>query len=433
MMDDANFVAEQSSLEPGQIRFHDNFLPKLPAGPYSINVEQKLKGDGLTEKHFSRQQDFIVDGPRFVLGEEEVHSVYPPPNLQAHYQGVLPQVVLRKRNMPWERQVYSGSNKLPTPWVALMLFEPEELLVDDAPSSAVLRTRAVSRTSEEMLQPGNDYLPPVLTASPQTDEASCYCIDLDLTTFLALAPQLDELPYLSHVREVNTGDKEFLGMHADGWFGIVLGNRLPKVPAQTATDPQEELEGKNFARNIVHLVSIEGFSGYLAQNPEGVYKENLESGRFHKVRLASLVNWEFYCKPPEESFLKIMDRLGTGLLKVADTDGLSNEAVREALEGGYAPLQYNTRIGEKTMAWYRGPLLPVIEAGGKMENDTFFSAESGLIYDTDNGLFDASYATAWQIGRLLALSDAHFSQGLLNWKRMARKKISEFLTRNELQ
>ena len=128
-----------------------------------------------------------------------------------------------------------------------------------------------------------------------------------------------------------------------------------------------------------------------------------------------------------------MDQLCTEMLRVSDIGAIQNIGVKTALEGGYVPLQYHTRIGEQTMAWYRGPLLPQIEPRKGVEDDTFFSAEAALIFDKNNGLFDASYATAWQIGRLLALSDAHFADSLLNWKRNATRKINEFLERQKLQ
>lgn len=436
MTHDQKIAADQTSLQAGQIRFFDNFLPKLVAGPYSITVSQTIEGDELEPPPFVRRQEFIVDAPRFVLSEEEVHSVYPPPNIQAHYQGVLPQVVLRKRNLPWEREVYQQDYSYRAPWIALLLFEADEIILAEHELSAALRTRAVSRFTKELFASEKlpaTYLPPQIKPIPETDPESCYTIDLDKNTFLQLAPRLDELPYLTHVREVNTEEKEFLGMHADGWFSIVLGNRLPKTPPPIPAGSQEALEGKNFVRNIAHLVSLEGFTGYLAESPEGVYQQNLDNSSYERVRLASLASWEFYCKPPVESFTKIMDRLGTAMLKVKDTASLENEAVEAALSGGYVPLQYHTRIGEQTLAWYRGPLLPVIQPDDSIEDDTFFSAEAGLIYNQETGIFDASYATAWQIGRLLALSDAHFAESLLSWKRTATRKISEFLERSQLE
>lgn len=430
-----------TSLKPGQIRFYDNSLPGLEAGSYSVRVSQTIEGDHdkLGTKTFGHNQDFIVQGPRFVLPEGEVHSIYPPPNVQANYEGVLPQVIFRKRSLPWERKISSENHEFPCPWIALMLFEPDELLVSEEENNNMLHTRAVSRMTAEMFPPDKlpkeeqskalpeNYLPPAIKPNAHTDEKNCYTIDLDKQTFFDLAPHLSELPYLAHVREVNTDEKEFLGMHAEGWFSVVLGNRLPKTPPEIQKNSQEEVEGKNFVRNIVHLVSLEGFTQYLAQD-NGI--KNTDSS-FQRVRLASLMSWEFYCKPPSESFEQQMNQLSVDMLKVQNTDDIQNLTVKNALEGGYIPLQYHTRMGEHTMAWYRGPLQPVIKREHAVEDTTFFSAEAGLIFDEENGMFDCSYAVAWQIARLMALSDLHFATSLLTWKRTAVQKIKEYLYRSK--
>lgn len=433
MVRDFNILAEdQTDLKPGQIKFYDHFLPKIGAGAYQISIEQSMEGDGLDRKSFQRDQQFIVDAPRFTLQEDEIHSVYPPANIQANYEGVLPQIVFRKRTLPWERKLPEDQNAFQTPWVALLLFEAEELLVKPKEDTAAarealekktLRTSAISRKVSEVIDPPQDYLKPKLS-SLITDEEDCYAIDITIEDFMALLPKYDELPYLAHVREVNTDQKEFLGMHADGWFSVVLANRLPKTPPSISADSMEALRGDNFVRNIAHLVSVEGFADYL--------KSGISlPANAKKVRLASLASWEFYCKPPEESFIKLMEKVDTGMLKVGNTENIEHEQLKNALDGGYVPLQYHTRIGEKTMAWYRGPLLPVITKNDQLQNDAFFSAESGLVYDSNTGVFDASYAVAWQIGRLLALADPHFSRSILDWKRLANYKIQEFLERKQ--
>lgn len=422
----------QTNLKPGEVKFYDHYKPKLPAGNYQVDVKQTIDGDGLdAPKVFERRQKFEVAGPRFRLPEGEIHSVYPPPNVEAHYEGVIPQIVFRKRTLPWERSLDSKdeNDDFPIPWMALVVFEEEELPLSSAESQRATRTRAVSRPIKDMIQPGGNYLPPLLKSS-LSDEENCYTIEIPKQNFKALLPKAEELSYLAHVREVNTDDKEFLGMHADGWFSVVLANRLPKTPPEVRAGSVEELKGAKFARNIVHLVSLEGFIPYLENKPHA----NLKNSKYTKVRLASLASWEFYCKPPEESFVKLMENLHCDMLKVEHTNKVKDPYVKTALDGGYIPLQYHTREGEKTMAWYRGPLIPVInqyEPRDKDE-DVFFSVEASMIYDDKKGLFDISQAVAWQIGRLLALNDAHFSQSLLDWKKSVNRKIDELLKRKEL-
>ncbi|MCK5237472.1 MAG: hypothetical protein KAR06_10865, partial [Deltaproteobacteria bacterium] len=45
------------------------------------------------------------------------------------------------------------------------------------------------------------------------------------------------------------------------------------------------------------------------------------------------------------------------------------------------------------------------------------TADEAVRYDPETGMMDISYASAWQIGRLLALQDKEFSVSLYNWKR----------------
>ena len=441
--------ANQTKLKTGEVKFYNNFLPTLPAGEYSVLLTQEIEGGGLDKQQFKRAQEFEVAGPRFRLPEGEIHSVYPPPNGQEYYEGVLPQITFRKRTLPWERSVDSKAEDtegFEVPWMALLLFEEQELQVSSNDRNDATRTRAVSRKTAEFLSPTNAYLPPlekdgnnwINLEADLGDEDSCYTIDIDTATFESIVPKAKELAYLAHVREVNTDDKEFLGMHADGWFSVMLTNRLPKTPPMQRVEPEsiEEKKGLNFARNIVHLVSLEGFIPYLEEEVSDDLKSDLETKS--KVRLVSLASWEFYCKPPLESFTKLMENLDAGLLKlntpINPNQSEKHAYLKTALDGGYVPLQYNLRNGEKTMAWYRGPLLPVINeySPENKDEDIFFSVEASMIYDQQKGLFDLSQAVAWQIGRLLALNDAHFSQHLLDWKKKVNRKIDELLKRQEL-
>lgn len=429
MSNNANILPnDETDLKPGEIRFYDNFRPKIAAGSgYMIEVEQLIEGDGLAPQSFTRAQKFEVAGPRFCLPEGEIHSVYPPPNINDDYDGVLPQIVFRKRQLPWER---SADGK--TPWMALLLLDEAEIIVPEG-SDGVSRTRAVSYKTADVIAPKEeDYLKPILT-DELSDEENCFAINLSKENFLAIAPRFEELADLAHVREVNTDHKEFLGMHADGWFSILLSNRLPKTPPELASESIEAVKGAKFARNIVHLVSLEGFTEYLKMNldPESEHHKTLEQAEH--VRLASLASWEFYCKSPTEGFAELMENLESGMLKSHLAGRAADSFVNDALEGGYVPLQYHTRMGEQTMAWYRGPLLPIMTEANDAGEDVFFSVESAQVYDEQTGIFDLSHAAAWQIGRLTALSDAHFAQTLLEWKQLTGRKINEFIARQEIE
>jgi hypothetical protein len=46
-------------------------------------------------------------------------------------------------------------------------------------------------------------------------------------------------------------------------------------------------------------------------------------------------------------------------------------------------------------------------------------------------MFDVSHAVAWQIGRLLALSDAKFAAELMRWRQLAQARIDRLLAQEE--
>ncbi|NJL53322.1 MAG: hypothetical protein HC930_16165 [Hydrococcus sp. SU_1_0] len=54
-----------------------------------------------------------------------------------------------------------------------------------------------------------------------------------------------------------------------------------------------------------------------------------------------------------------------------------------------------------------------------------FAADKLVCYNSENGMFDVSYASAWELGRLLALQDSHFSLNLSNWKREHLKEVTQ--------
>ena len=82
------------------------------------------------------------------------------------------------------------------------------------------------------------------------------------------------------------------------------------------------------------------------------------------------------------------------------------------------------------MAWYRGPLSPYQITGdfplSSADPDSIYlNAQAAMIYDETTGLFDLTYAVAWQLGRLLALNDRHFAQELLQLYQMAAEDVKK--------
>lgn len=383
----------------------DAFVPKLTAGEYILEATQTLyveieagKFDYVSK---SDKRSFRVRGPRFTLAPDEIYSRYPADGHRGAYHLTVPHVVCRRKALPWERPLVPDhppppdSTTAPEPWMALLLFDEAEL--PDTPFSEC--------SFQEVITPPAKTRGPMITLDPwEVEEAPadrgqernnrCTVLDIPLTLFRQVAPRLDELPYLTHARLVATHDKEDVYGVGDGWFAVVLANRLPA-------------EGK---RNVAALVSLEGFSDLIqADDPD--------LGANTKVRLVVLEHWAFVSEG--ETFEERVERLHKDKdlwLRASDGAKADDASVRTALTLGYVPLQHGLRHGDRTVSWYRGPLVPVVTPAATL-NLIFANADEALQYDAHTGLLDASYAAAWQLGRLLALQAPEFARTLSHSQR----------------
>lgn len=403
-----------SNIPLGDIQFYDNYLPALDAGTYRIAVEQQI--DGINTEGFFQNpitQDFEVRGPQFALNPNDVHSMYPPVNGSGRYANYLPYIVLNERVLPWERELIAGEKEIP--WMALFVLDDNE--VQRNGDGTIL----ITSTVKDLLAPNNDILKPAINAallSQKQLEAQCQSVVLSSEVFAAVVPRKEELAYLAHCRQVNTGDRAIDGENDDGWFSLVMANRFPNTGAAGSTAG---------GRNHVFLVSLEGFSAYVGNNPQLPKK---------KLQLAVLATWSFVALPdPGESFAALMENFvkqeagnpDNLLLKIPVPEGRTNAATPR-LNNGYAALSYHTASGEDTFAWYRGPFTPVVPQ--PLPNaEALTTASAATIYDATNGVFDLSYAAAWQLGRSLALADRDFSAQLMVLRRRAHQTVNRLLRR----
>jgi hypothetical protein len=234
--------------ERGHVIFYDKCPPPLYAGDYELHVDQKMEALVTTENPdntYSSEKKavdadaasgnqlpslkkfpFEITGPRFTLQPDEIHAAYPPPNSDGPFEARLPCVVLKRRTLPWERKSGSiGAEDLP--WLALLLFEEDEVELLDPPDCTVGK---VLNHTPNFWQGGGGQWPPNTLAqsmSQQELDKPCLGIEVKKDKFEEVAPTKKELQLLTHVRQVNTQDKELLGQDKDGWFAVVVGNRLP--------------------------------------------------------------------------------------------------------------------------------------------------------------------------------------------------------------
>jgi len=403
----------------GTIEFFEACLPPLTSGDYAVKVDQTLT-QIRPDKPFRTELDFSVAGPRFWLNPGEVYAVYPPGNQDGAFGNTLPHIVFTRRTLPWERTL-DGSppdDKKSCPWLALLVVSDTDFLKAGCPPAKV-----VARKVGELITPaepgviGPEIRAADLHAYESVDDL-CNTVDLPSGLFSEIAPAREDLPYLAHVRRVTTDNKETQSLRTEGCFSVVLGNRFP----ETGTSG---IAGKNTA----YVVSLEGFQRHLYGEPSARQAKH--------VRLAVLASWDFFCQG-NTTVKSLMKNLKTGQLTLPDrrvrqsagTDPV--RLVKEAFELGYTALDHRIRNGENTVSWYRGPFTPLSYL--KLETYTHLpSADAALRYDYDTGLLDASYAAAWQLGRLLALQNTHFAKSLYRYRNQERRKTKTWLREVELQ
>ena len=426
------FARLSDKLPANSVQFYDGYFAQLAAGPYTIEVTHELQG-APESVQYSKQQKFTVRAPEFSIDPNTVMQAYPADGASDIYDQRLPFLVLADPGLPWERSLVPGApaatEKNPLPWLALVLFAEGEVYLQGATNSPVATTQVSDLLK---VDPNSKTLKPTLPAgwvSPELMQSQCKTVTIPGATFNAVMPLTTELPLLAHCRAVNSPHEDQL-LHS-----VLLSNRLPV--ADTATSPSTP------RRYFAHLVSLEGFADYLgdAKNPKPIPTKP-GSNELMDVQLVSLYNWTFVSMP--ETFLgfaelvkKLIASESTtqGALRLPPVSGLP-PAAESRLQDGYVALKFIAGAGDETFSWYRGPFSPVVPQalppvgpapGVPVAKAT--SADALMIYLAEQGLFDMSYAAAWNIGRNLALADAHFAQAINRYVRAARTAVATLAQR----
>lgn len=413
----------------GDIAFYDNYIPTLEDGTYTISAETQIE-DLDTDVYFENPitQQFEVRGPQFTLPASDISSIYPPVNSNSVYDQYLPNIVLTKRILPWER--YFDVNDKTIPWLCLLVFAEGEIPVDPQTNSSL-----ITSTVNDFLASEEDVLKPDIDpASVSSDVLNTNCSSIQITAevFNAVAPKVEELKYLAHVREVDISNQASSGTEDPGWFSVITGNRLLQSTAENGT------------RYYVHLVSLEGYCDLM--NDPGSWPNKVSNDQeAMDIALISLYNWTFLSQPEELNFKQLVENFWNQaggnadnllLRRYVGASGNPDEATQRTLtrlKNGYVPLNYHTATGEDTFSWYRGPLSPVIAQPLPATNEGDLpSASSLMIYDKTTGIFDHSYSAAWTMGRSLGLADGNFSQALMRFRKKAYGIVGKLMDKLSL-
>jgi len=430
----------------------DYHKPTLEDGKYTVEVSQavKITDETVAASDISPQEfTFHVEGPRFDLDPSLIHSSYPPKGGKGDYQAVLPNLVLERSTLPWERLPFDRqADDCSASWLYLLLIdETEEMKVEEKNNSPLASIS--SYFSFDMV--GNPPKPD-LSRSPST--INYLLVDAALAQGIIPA-NLTELEYLSYA-SLNDAREE---------MAVVLSNRLPR-PGRNSTLYLISLEN-NFS-------DTQTFTG-ISDGKGNLVFPYLYKWKFHSVDdelfcikesiktngnypswpdIMSLIN-EDLVYTTKESFTSTLNSIAgmtpKALQQITAASKLPGTTFHEVLSnlaGGFAPLCMDQNNGgiessgsvkldyhqvEKsanrqfplyTKAWYRGPLI------GTNLLPAFFSTPPSNAFNTlpenSSSLFlgidnidDASYASAFELGKLTALGDSDFCKEFYQWKNKA--------------
>jgi len=386
------------------------------------------------------KQYFYVVSPKFVLPPDSVDSTYPA-NGGSVEATILPHIVFRDPHLPWARPptwINIGQEKANelsrTPWVALLTFTVDELQLPQSQLDGILKDvpDEVKRVQTETLavkMPASNtsslgkgigvtnaiYFDTKWDAPDADKQVDVIFLKRDL--FLSLfrsddaassaAFDVSKYRYMSHVRQVATDGMAVGGADSDeGLFGITVSHRTGPIGEPTPVT------------TVVHLVS-------LAMD-KNLTPAGIPDDKDHRVSVISLHSWTYNCLPSVAgaNSLSRLQRLGAELNVLHPQNAVPSppasaasieDVITKRQNDGYTLVRYRTITGDTTAGIYRGPLTPTFVPRWPREKKVTMQSNFGTdlqILDLALSLMDLTYASAWQLGKTLAMGDEAFSAAL---------------------
>jgi hypothetical protein len=381
----------------GKIQFLQKHEPAAKDGDYEIQVTQTLTSSGKisSDNTFtSEKKYFSICGDRYTLDPQHIGAVFPPEGSLGEHSNVIPHISFKRSTLPWERDINDTSTYSDVPWMALLLFHP-----DEEPDTDTLKLSALSDTGSYTAK-----FPSFTIGKTEHGNDNVCVIDVPRSLLETMMPTPDDLRFMAHVRQGKDENDQPEGDE----LAVVIGNRLAGA-GTTST---------------AHLVSLENrYDSTGAFDYQGAAAGD-------KIRLVSLKTWSFTCLEEKQNFKGLLENLNKTEtddperpLNTGNTLRLpanANTHAENYLSMGSIPAPHYMRRGSQTVSWYRGPLItgpnPDTKATAGI-NLPAICADELQIYDSAISMFDASYAAAWELGRLLMLSNKNVSVNLFNWKR----------------
>ena len=436
------------SLPTGTIEFIAFHQPALRDGEYVLSAQQQVQIDGSQygwgkdkwSTAPSTRLQFSVAGPRFSLDPGLIQSQFPPPKSIGEYYNVLPHIIFNRTTLPWERTVDNSppsTTPQPRPWMALLLFDKKT--DDGAPAVTNLTVQDLLTTYGQSATPaGQPEFVKILPRNAQDGPGvgvlklevgqhlndRLTVIDVPKQLLWQILPSADEIALLSHVRI----GRDSSDPTKDAEYPVILCNRLP-APGSGDASPVG-------TQSTVHLISLEARQPLLDALRTKPLDNNL-------VRFVSLATWSFSTLQRNKTFTRWLreawcpdaqrtdpgdstqaSSCTAGVIHTLRMPASSNADAERFFSQGYAPITHQTRQGNHLVSWYRSPLLPGQSLAADFALPVRMSDEL-VRYFSDAGMFDITYAAAWELGRMLTLRSKKVSVSLFDWKRAHAQQVRQ--------
>jgi hypothetical protein len=410
--------------------------PKQPAQTKSVFNYSSLPTPPADPTNTVRQmQTFEVVAPQFSIPLDDIDTHYPPDGHQDEGR-VLPHIVFNDPHLPWER--YPGKaapfigpstdKRESVPWLAVIVFDPEDLLLSAAeitalgiPTVPILSPDPTATASPTKVPPGGAY--PMSVQQYLSMNRFCrvaYEVDSDwgvdangnplpdsiqvfqegmtaifptkemFKTLFGTKDLLEQNKSLAHVRNINTTGMPDAGVEETGLFSIIISRRTGPI---NLSAPKTQM---------AHLISIEHFDSTLDRIASTDPNDKDTSG-IDRIGLVSLFSWTYTALPPNPvNFLDSMIAIGnsTQFLKpdqsIVDNVRKVSTKLANRLDSGYTFSRWRAQTGEETASFNRGPLVPApVTSPTTDKTKTAWPGTSNFgtdyqILDKDLGVMDLS-------------------------------------------
>lgn len=459
------------------IQFHE---PPLKSGEYSLQLSQQISVPDCagslttTSETYQQTRRFYVAGERFSLQPQNIHCQFPPPANRGDHSNVLPHIVLTRSTLPWERDADPEDSELP--WLWLFIFDEQDIA-----AGRMCKPEAISVNQiVTFIDPGNGKplgqpLPHrcvELEAEPEENLSQSVSALKAKASWLqeqSIVPSSAALKLLTSVRKTTTA--------ADSTeWAVCVANRLPLAGGTTYAhlvtlenrfnkgafdfslnaDPDGNISFISLAswqfycpddityqcnQQTLNKLSKKAIPQALINDIEKLPADALyESTDAIEAALKTVIsdsNQAQYLQQqknilnclqvPTATFKGLMDQLNRGNLQLpslATTGEQMNylAAANQYIQRGAVALPHHLRQGGDTVSWYHGPLIGGSDPEQISATDIpvtlpVTASDQLLRFDTLLGMFDVSYAAAWQLGRLLTLNNRNLAMKLYAWKR----------------